>query len=100
MGLKKKRKNKKGRFGTSRWREIYDRHPQSGKWVRSQRANYKNKKLSEERTRELNSIGFDWVLPRGSHRSWDKMYQRLIAYNNDSTNNIDNSAPHKRKYDK
>jgi len=117
--VKKKRKNKKGRFDTSRWREmydrlvayreehgdakvpaIYDRDPQLGKWVRSQRANYKNKKLSEERTRELNSIGFDWVLPRGSHRSWDKMYQRLIAYNNDSNNNIDNGAPHKRKYDK
>merc|ERR1712146_717452 len=108
--IKKKRKNKKGRFDTSRWREmydrlvayreehgdakvpaIYDRDPQLGKWVRSQRANYKNKKLSEERTRELNSIGFDWVLPRGSHRSWDKMYQRLIAYNNDSNNNIDNN---------
>merc|ERR1712146_325551 len=117
--IKKKRKSKKGRSDTSRWREmydrlvayreehgdakvpaIYDRDPQLGKWVRSQRANYKNKKLSEERTRELNSIGFDLVLPRGSHRSWDKMYQRLIAYNNDSTNNIDNGAPHKRKYDK
>merc|ERR1712072_1437375 len=78
--------------GDAKVSAIYDRDPQLGKWVRSQRANYKNKKLSEERTRELNSIGFDWVLPRGSHRSWDKMYQRFIAYNNDSNNNIDTST--------
>merc|ERR1712224_1155232 len=52
---------------------------QLGKWVRSQRTAYKSNKLSEERVRLLDSVGFDWG--RCSH-SWDEMFQNLIAYKN------------------
>ena len=39
----------------------YDQDPQLGNWVSNQRSAYNRKQLSRERTRLLNSIGFDWV---------------------------------------
>ena len=42
----------------------YDQDPQLGKWVRNQRRAYRNSKMSMDRVRLLNSIGFDWILNR------------------------------------
>ena len=39
-----------------------------GRWVDTQRYNYKKYKLSQDRIDRLNSIGFDWTPPRGRSR--------------------------------
>jgi hypothetical protein len=41
---------------------IYLKEPQLGRWVRKQRGNRKDDKLSEERIRRLEEIGFEWML--------------------------------------
>ena len=41
---------------------------QLGKWVDTQRTNYKKDKLSQDRFDRLNGIGFGWALPRGGSR--------------------------------
>ena len=48
-------------------------------WVKCQRADYKNKKLSIERINYLESIGFVWKI-RCDYVPWIEMYERLVAY--------------------
>jgi hypothetical protein len=49
-----------------------------GIWVFRQRTNFKNKGLSVERTKRLESIRV--VLKRTEYRSWDEHFQCLVAY--------------------
>ena len=58
----------------------YKKDPQLGTWVDNQRLKYKNNKFSEQRAALLNGIGFCWGEARGPQRSWDEMYQQLVAY--------------------
>jgi Helicase associated domain len=57
-----------------------------GRWVRAQRSSYLQKFLPESRRKQLERIGFIWiVLARGhgvhSDRvKWNSMYSRLVAY--------------------
>ena len=50
-----------------------------GKWVHGQRSVRKKGKLSEERARKLDKLGFDWS-PRGSLATWDEHLGELIQY--------------------
>ncbi|OEU05699.1 hypothetical protein FRACYDRAFT_204728 [Fragilariopsis cylindrus CCMP1102] len=58
--------------------EGYTEDPKLAAWVHHQRSYYKNKELSVERIRRLDSIAFVWkhydLVP------WEEMYQRLVAY--------------------
>jgi hypothetical protein len=53
-----------------------------GIWVRRQRTNFRNDKLSVERTNRLKSIKFVWKITgyRIGERSWDEYFQCLVAY--------------------
>ena len=51
------------------------------------------KKISDEHTSLLNTMGFDWVAPRKD--VWNDMYLRLVAYH--SVHNGDTKVP--AKYD-
>ena len=55
---------------------------QHGIWVDNQRTASENKKMTEERKRLLNSIGFVWdrKAPGTSVATWEEMYQRLVMY--------------------
>ena len=54
--------------------------PQLRCWVGTQRRAHRDKEMTEERKRLLNSIGFVWKL---SSTTWEEMYQRLVAYKKD-----------------
>jgi len=59
----------------------YEADPQLAKWVNRQRTNYNTNmpRLTTERKRRLNSIGFVWDL---LDACWTEMYERLVAYKN------------------
>ena len=48
-----------------------------GRWVNKQRILYTNNKLSQDRTSQLNSIGFVWD---PLNTQWNGMYVRLLQY--------------------
>ena len=48
-----------------------------GQWVQTQRQRYEQKRVSSDRIRKLESIGFNWTA-RGAY--WIKMYNKLIEY--------------------
>jgi hypothetical protein len=56
----------------------YAADPTLGSWVCNQRHYYKNKELSVNRIRRLESIGFVWKLK--DIVPWEGMYQKLAAY--------------------
>ena len=52
-------------------------NPELGEWCQRQRNVYKNNKLSPERIKRLEDIGFEWdPLDAG----WEKMFAALVAY--------------------
>ena len=53
---------------------------QLGRWVFVQRYLHRDKKMTEERKRLLDSIGFAWELSTKNKATWKEMYQRLVAY--------------------
>jgi len=73
----------------------YMEDPKLGIWVHNQRVNYRTKKMTEERKRLLNYIGFVWDgnAPGTSTATWEEMYQRLVAYKQEHN---DTNVP--RKY--
>ncbi len=59
---------------------VHDPFPENQKlagWVKTQRARYKQGKLSKERIQKLERIGFVW---RRHDTAWDEMYQRLVRF--------------------
>jgi hypothetical protein len=57
--------------------QSYKTDPRLGNWVTIQRAYYKNKNLSIERTNQLESIGFVWD-PFGE--KWMEYFHKLVGY--------------------
>ena len=51
-----------------------------GRWISTQRKNYKKGKLSEERIQKLNKIGMVWDAGIDSEELWDSWYQKAAAY--------------------
>ena len=54
----------------------YKEDQRLGNWVNNQRNAYQKKKMTVERKRVLDSIGFKWT----TAATWEEMYQRLVAY--------------------
>ena len=52
----------------------YKEDPKLGQWVPNQRFAYWNKKMTEERKRLLDSIGFLWELSTKNKATWEEMY--------------------------
>ena len=48
-----------------------------GAWISNQRRNYKNKKLSEEQIKLLNSVGMVWKVEK---QTWEEMYELASNY--------------------
>jgi len=60
----------------------YSKDRQLGTWVRNQRLAGKKGKMSEERKRKLNDIGFTWnTISRDRNTAtWEEMFLRLVEY--------------------
>jgi hypothetical protein len=52
--------------------------PLNGRWLNTQRTNYKKNSLSQERIEKLESIGFEWKL----RKSWEDMFKSLVEFKN------------------
>jgi len=74
----------------------YNKSPQLGRWVGSQRCLHSKKELSSNRVLRLESIGFVWCIQRLIvDANWDAMYQLLLEYKDQHGNTL---VP--RKYNK
>lgn len=58
----------------SRWPE----NPKLGRWVSTQREFWKNGKLSEDRIKRLEAIGFEWNILEAK---WNEMFSALMTFN-------------------
>ena len=63
----------------------YAENPQLGKWVSTQRTEYKKFQqdpstsfMTQERIERLESIAFDWVVTLSAE--WDTKFNELVAY--------------------
>merc|ERR1712232_322940 len=66
----------------------YDKDPKLGTWVNNQRTTYKQKRMTEEHSRLLSSIGFDWRIKRGPNNK-----KRSESFSSDDgAKNGDNSS--------
>ena len=63
--------------------QYYNKDPQLGVWVSTQRYVHRNKKMIEEQKGLLNSIGFVWEPSTKNKAPWEEMHQRLVAYKNE-----------------
>eukprot|EP00985_Skeletonema_marinoi_P012441 scaffold6003_cov126-Skeletonema_marinoi.AAC.1 len=66
---------------------VYPTNPQLGNWVKEQRTQYRLKKegkqssMTNERIRELEAIGFVWVLQaKGPQVKWEERFAELKAF--------------------
>jgi len=64
----------------------YDKNPQLGAWVKSQKIMHSNEKLASNRVLRLESIGFVWSLPR--HVAWESKFQLLLEYKTQHGNTL------------
>jgi len=67
----------KERYGDSNVHGKWPKNQQLGKWVNSQRVNYRRGNLSDDQVKRLVSLGFVW----GSNRpKWEEMFDILKEY--------------------
>jgi len=51
------------------------------RWVKTQRASYRNEALTPEHLQQLISIGFEFIAPKqAAVKSWDERFQDLVDY--------------------
>ena len=65
----------------------YKGNPQLGTWVHNQRIKYKNGKLSKERIKLLNKIGFEWESTNRQqmeNQRWNTRYNQLVLFNEEN----------------
>ena len=61
-------------------------HPILGNWVGTQRSDKRKNKLTEERIKMLDSLGFTW---NTNDHTWDKKFSQLkIFYNKNNNTNV------------
>lgn len=64
--------------------EICDDDKLEGEETLAMKARRTNQRLTEERLRRLESIGFEWKvkhkMKRYYDKQWDQMFERLLAY--------------------
>lgn len=69
--------NSKQTYGDFKVPKNWDKSPELGPWSTRQRKAYKNNKLTADRIKRLESVGFEW----GSlDASWEKMFAVLSSY--------------------
>ncbi len=57
--------------------QVWSANPTLGRWVTSQRSAWRQNKLSKERQRRLEAVGFDW---RVHDATWEKAFQRARPF--------------------
>jgi hypothetical protein len=62
--------------------ERYTPDPQLKGWIYSQRFAYQQGKLSTEKIRYLDTIGFEWA-PKAKDRAWESAYFQLQQFKKD-----------------
>ena len=87
-------KQYKSKYGDCNVPERYDKNHALGNWVRTQRTQFKQSKMSEERINMLNTIGFNWGVSIDKN-SWNDKFEELKKY---KSQHGDCNVP--RKYDK
>lgn len=70
----------KAEKGDCRVPRDYEANPRLAKWVARQRKLKKQGNLSEERSRMLDSIGFDWDLSADPEETWTRIFSELEAF--------------------
>lgn len=66
--------------GTANFPTQSEEDPSLGGWVARQRRHYHMNELSEERIRELESIGFSWDI---HGEKWEEFYNELVTFHSD-----------------
>lgn len=64
----------------------YEENPALGFWVARQRRNNNAKELTKERKAQLESIGFSWDTSTEWDAQWNRMFEKLQAYQRDHGN--------------
>ena len=57
--------------------QVWSANPEFGRWVASQRSAWRQNKLSKERKRRLEAIGFDW---RVHDAAWENTFERARPF--------------------
>jgi len=60
------------------------RHPEIGKWIQQQRTNYKKGKMSEDRLRRLEEVGFSWSVQKTVPVDWSTRFAQLVAHRHET----------------
>jgi len=70
----------KAQHGSTVVPQRYDKNPQLGHWVGTQRRMHSKKQLSSNRVLRLESIGFVWCAQGLIEANWESMFQLLLEY--------------------
>ncbi len=70
----------KNRFGDCNVPQLWEENIQLATWVGTQRRQYLNNKLENDRIKCLEDIGFMWALKEEFERRWVEMFEALIEY--------------------
>ena len=73
-------KKYKQKYGDTLVPQDYEDNPQLGSWVNKQRTQYKHKKLSVERIRRLNDVGFVWD---ALEVAWQSKYNKICSFHDE-----------------
>jgi superfamily II DNA or RNA helicase len=65
------------RFGDCKVRQGWDENPALSFWVSNQRQRYRLNKLSVDRVRKLERLGFEW---NAFDAAWEDFFQQLLRY--------------------
>ena len=74
-------KEYKKKHGDCNVSSTWSENKQLGSWVGTQRQSYRNKKLTKDRIKRLEEIGFEWrVRQQYQSSSWEEMFDALRGY--------------------
>jgi superfamily II DNA or RNA helicase len=68
----------RAKFGNTNVPQSWPENPKLGRWVYLQRARFKDRKLSDDKIRRLDAIGFNWDFRLKT--TWDEMYTALVDF--------------------
>jgi hypothetical protein len=73
-------------FGNCRVPDRYEDGPGLARWVRYQRREYEEKKLTPEKFAKLKELDFPWVLPDNGrpHKTWEEHFEELKEFHREN----------------
>ncbi|WP_299465328.1 helicase associated domain-containing protein [uncultured Microscilla sp.] len=70
----------KNKYGHADVPHSWIEDPRLAKWVGAQRGHYKKGELSARKVKQLEAIGFSWVLQVQTVLSWEARYEQLLEF--------------------